>query len=187
MYMLNLTRDWTVDDALELPSDANRYEVIDGELLVTPAPALLHQRAVVELLVMLREYVRREQVGEVLAAPADIIFSRRRLVQPDVFVAPLVNGARPRGWTEVKTLVLAIEVLSPSTARADRVRKRTLFREEGVPDYWIVDLDARTIERSTPDEPRPDVIADRLVWHPAGAATPLVLDVAAYFDAILGG
>ena len=98
--------------------------------------------------------------------------------------APLVNGRRPEQFSEVGRLLVAVEVLSPSTARADRVAKRTLFRDEGVAEYWIVDLDARTIERSTPAENRPEILAERLVWHPEGALGPLKLNLVEYFVSV---
>src|SRR5207302_1949759 len=94
---------------------------------------------------LLAAYLEREPYGDVLLAPADVSFSRMRSVQPDVFVVPLVNGRHPRRFEDVGRLLLAIEILSPSTARADRVAKRALYREEGVAEYWIVDMDARTI------------------------------------------
>src|SRR5437868_1029615 len=168
MYMLSVNRRWTVDDLRDLPEDGNRYEVIDGELFVTPAPSLRHQEAIAEMHVRLREYLNREPVGHAYFAPADVIFSRTRAVQPDLLVVPLVNGHRPERFEDVGKLLLAVEVLSPSTARADRVAKRVLFRDEGVAEYWIVDLDARTIERSTPADPRVDVVVDRLEWLPTG-------------------
>ena len=186
MSMSQLTRQWTVGDVHALPDDGNRYEVIDGELFVTPAPAWRHQRAAFGLCTLLSDYLKRERVGDALMAPADVIFSTKRLVQPDVFVVPLVNGRRPEKFVDVGKLLLAAEVLSPSTARADRVAKRMLFRDEGVLDFWIVDLDARTVERSTPAEPRPEILVDELIWHPEGASTPLVINLPAYFDTVLG-
>lgn len=185
MHMSQLARQWTVDDIHALPDDGNRYEVIDGELFVTPAPRLRHQEAVVELLVLIREYLQRERVGHAFVSPADVIFSSRRLVQPDVFVTRLVNGRRPEEFVASSGLLLAAEVLSPSTARADRVAKRTLFRDEGVPEYWIVDLDARTFERTTPGDARPEIVVDSLTWHPEGASTPLIVDLGAYFERVL--
>jgi len=98
---------------------------------------------------------------------------------------PLVHGPRPKRFVEVGRLLLAVEVLSPSTARADRVTKRVLFRDEGVAEYWIVDLDARTIERSTPADPRVDVFVDRVDWRPEGAASPITIDLPAYFARVL--
>jgi Uma2 family endonuclease len=185
MSMPTLKRQWTAADLDDLPDDGNRYEVIDGELFVTPAPALRHQEAVAQLFLLLSDYLGKERVGHAHFSPADIVFSPRRAVQPDVFVVPLVDARRPESWSEIKGLLVAIEVLSPSTARADRVAKRTLFRDEGVPEYWIVDLDARTIERSTPSEPRPEILVERLEWRPQGASEPLVIDLAEYFAKVL--
>jgi Uma2 family endonuclease len=185
MHMPNLKRQWTVDDIQDLPDDGNRYEVIDGELFVTPAPSWRHQEAAGELYRLLGEYLRRERVGHVFIAPADVVFSPKRGVQPDVFAVPLVNGRRPEHFDDVKRLLLAAEILSPSTARADRVAKRTMFRDQGVPEFWIVDLDSRTFERSTPTDARPEILVDQLTWHPEGASNPLVIDVPAYFTAVL--
>jgi Uma2 family endonuclease len=86
---------------------------------------------------------------------------------------------------DVRRLLLAVEVLSPSTARADRVRKRALYRDEGVPEYWMVDLDARTFERTKPADDRPEVLAERVVWMPEDVREPLVIELVAYFAAVL--
>lgn len=185
MHMPTLKRHWTVDDLAELPDDGNRYEVVDGELFVTPAPSLDHQEAVLRLATLISEYVQREGVGHLVVSPADVTFSKSRSVQPDLFVVPPVAGRRPRHFRDVGRLLLAIEILSPSTARADRVAKRTLFREERVPEYWIVDLDSRTVERSTPADPRVEIASEQLIWQPAGAVTPLTIDLADYFALIL--
>ncbi len=185
MHMAQLARHWTVDDVHALPDDGNRYEVIDGELLVTPAPSWPHQTAALRLYSLLDEYLRRERIGYALAAPADVMFSLTRLVQPDVFVVPLVNGRRPKQFADVGRLLLAAEVLSPNTARHDRVSKRTLFHAEQVPEYWIVDLDARTFERSTPASTRPEILVDEVTWHPEGASMPLAIDLPRYFRAVL--
>lgn len=187
MRMPSIERMWTVDDIRDLPDDGKRYEIIDGELFVTPVPTWRQQEAVVEMYVCLRDYLRRTPVGHALLAPADVSFSPRRAVQPDVFVVPLVGGRRPESFDDVKQLLVAIEILSPATARADRVVKRRLFRDEGVAEYWIVDLDSRVVERSTPAEPRSEILVDRLVWAPAGAAAPLDVDLSAYFAAVLDG
>lgn len=185
MHMPAFRRQWTVDDLQDLPDDGQRYEVIDGELFVTPAPSFSHQRALGLLHRRIADYLDREPIGYVLFAPADITFSPTRAVQPDLFVAPGVAGRFPRSWADIKHLLLAVEVLSPSTARADRVVKRALYRDEDVPEFWIVDLDSRTFERSTPADARVEVHDERIEWLPAGASTPLVIDVAAYFAEIL--
>ena len=185
MYMPMVKRQWTADDLMSLPDDGNRYEIIDGDLFMTPAPAWRHQDAVGELFVLLREYVRREGVGHAVVAPADVLFSTHNVVQPDVFVVPLVYGRRPERFDDAGRLILAVEVLSAGTARADRVKKRTLYREQNVPEYWIVDLDARTFERSTPEDARPEILVDELTWNPEGAGAPLVIDLASYFATVL--
>jgi Uma2 family endonuclease len=183
--MPNLKRRWTVDDLLDLPDDGNRYEVIDGELFVTPAPSLNHQRAALLLARLLADYLATEPVGEVLIGPADVTFSRVRMVQPDVFVVPLVNGRRANRFDDVGRLLLVAEVLSPITARADRVAKRLMFREEGVAEYWVIDLDARAVERSTPVDSRVDIVVDRLEWLLEGASRPFTVDLPDYFARIL--
>ena len=118
MRMPTLKRRWTADDLADLPDDGQRYEVIDGELFVTPAPSLRHQRAIFELARILADYVESEGIGDMIIAPADVRFSDARNVQPDVFVMPLVDGRRPRRFEDAGRLLLAVEVLSPSTARA---------------------------------------------------------------------
>ena len=84
----------------------------------------------------------------------------------------------------IRELALAIEVLSPSSSRYDRVRKRPLYQRH-VPDYWIVDLDARLIERWASGDDRPEVLTESLVWRPSGAASALSLDIPALFESIL--
>jgi Uma2 family endonuclease len=185
MRMPTLKRRWTVADLDDLPDDGNRYEVIDGELFVTPSPSARHQDAVGRLYRLLAEYLDAERVGHVYVSPGEIVLSPHRAVQPDVFIVPLVDGQRPESFQDVRRLLVAAEVLSPSTARADRVSKRALFRDVGVPEYWIVDLDARTIERSTPGNSRPEILADRLEWVPDGATRTFVIDVADFFANVL--
>lgn len=176
---------WTAERALALPEDGNRYEVLDGALFVTPAPSFAHQAVLVRLFAPLLAYTDRQRIGRAMISPADIIFSPRRLVQPDIFVIPALPVPQ-RTWTDVKSLLLAVEVLSPSTARADRHRKRLIYQDQGVPEYWIVDADARMVERWRPADDRPEVMHAELRWAPAGAREPLVLDLPALFRDALG-
>lgn len=178
-------QEWTAEMARALPDDGQRYEVLDGELFVTPAPALRHQEAVKLLLLHLHTYLRSHRLGYAMASPADIEFSPRRLVQPDVFVAPPFEGRKPRHWREISTLLLAIEVLSPTTARADRVRKRAIYQGEGIPEYWIVDLDARLLERWRPGEGRPEIVTGTLDWRPVDGAPGLTIDLDALFKEVM--
>ena len=183
---------WTADRVRHELIDENRptprYEFIDGELLVSPSPEYHHQRAVVELYVLLREYLAREPVGEALVSPSDVEVAPNTTAQPDVFVIAADEVARlrrRRGYEPIRDILLAVEVLSPSSVRADRVKKRRFYLRTGV-EYWVVDLDTRVIERNAPGDPRVELHDDQLVWHPAGAAGPLVVDVADYFRRVLG-
>jgi Uma2 family endonuclease len=179
-----LPGEWTVEAWRQLPDDGQRYEVIDGVLYVTPAPRALHQEAVRRLVLLLSRYLDGTDAGHVMLSPAEIALTRARVVQPDVFVAPLVLGRPPREWDEISRLVLAVEVLSPSTASRDRTTKRCVYQQHA-DEYWIVDLDARIIERWRPADTRPEILETTLEWQPAGADTPLTLNLPAFFRDVL--
>ena len=136
----------TYSDYAALPDDERRYELHHGELSVTPAPSTRHQRAIVNLIALLHEHVRSRGLGEVFVAPTDCILSNVTVVQPDVFYIATDRLAiiSERGIEGAPTL--AVEVLSPSTAQLDRGRKMKLYAEHGVPYYWIVDPESRSIE-----------------------------------------
>ena len=174
---------YTADMVRVLPDDGNRYEAVHGELLVTPAPRLWHQDVLLRLARVLAGYLDRNPVGRVLTSPADISWSPDTLVQPDVFVADLAE-VRTLDWSKVKQLLLAIEVLSSTTARYDRFTKRRLYQEVGVPLYWIVDPDEKLVEVWTPDDALPVIRSDSVTWHPTGAEEPLTIRLAELFKAI---
>jgi Uma2 family endonuclease len=167
---------FTAELVRALPDDGNRYEVVRGELLVTPAPRAWHQEIVARLATGLRAYVAKEPIGHVFQSPADISWSPDTLVQPDVFVVPLAQ-ARTMDWAYMTDLLLAAEVLSPSSHRADRFTKRLEYQLHDVGTYWIVAPDERRVEVWTPRDSYPVFESRRLVWHPAGAATPFELDL----------
>jgi Uma2 family endonuclease len=172
--------EWTLEMLHALPDDGNRYELVDGELLVSPSPSLPHQRVVAELLMLLKPWARERQL-EAFIAPSAITFTPRRELQPDVFVVPYLAGRRVQDAGELVHLILAIEVLSPSTARHDRVTKRRVYAEQGVAEYWIVDPDARTVERWRPGDARPEVLTEMMEWAPPGVATALSIDLVELF------
>jgi len=181
MAMPAVAHYWTPEEVRALPDDGQRYEVVAGELLVTPAPKLPHQEAVGQLFRVLAAYLDGARVGHVMVSPADLTPEPGALVQPDLFVVPLVLGRRPRDWTDIGQLLLAVEILSPATARADRTVKRRLYQRAGVAEYWIVDLEARLVERWRPSDERPEVLTEELSWHPDLATTSLVLPLPAFF------
>jgi Uma2 family endonuclease len=162
------------------------YEVIDGELYVTPAPSLIHQRAVLKLALLLAPYVDERGVGEVIISPADVMFGPRNMVEPDLFVVPLVEGVPPHAWEDVGRLLLAVEVLSPSTLRTDRGKKRELYQRKGVPEYWIVDVQNRSVDRWRPNDSSPETVAETLEWQPDRFTEPLAIDLPDYFARVLG-
>jgi Uma2 family endonuclease len=176
--MPQTVESWTAERVRALPDDGLRHEVVDGEHLMTPSPRAPHQVALSELEALLRPYVREHGLGQVLHSPADIEFDPRTLMQPDLFVT---SHRRVRDWADAQPLRLAVEVLSPSTARADRFVKRRRYQRAGVPEYWIVDLDARLIERWRPGDERPEVLAESLDWRPDLSLPPLTLDLSRFF------
>lgn len=170
---------WTRERVLALPPDGNRYELIDGELLVSPTPRPAHQFAVLELALLIDQYVRVHGIGRSMPLPADLEPEPGQLTQPDLFVLP--PGPKFERWEEAPLPLLVVEVLSPSTARYDRGLKRHFYQRAGVPEFWIVDLEARLVERWRPDDLRPEILEATLHWQPVATAEPHVIDLVKYF------
>lgn len=166
---------WLPSDIWAFPDDGVRRECIEGTLLVTPAPSVTHQRVVIELLTEFVLWLRAHPVARALTAPADVRLTVDSVVQPDVFV----YTSRPA--LAAGHLMLAVEVLSPGTARHDRGVKRRFYQAHGVDEYWIVDVEAQLVERWRPADERPEVLQESIAWHPHGASNALVIDLAALF------
>jgi Uma2 family endonuclease len=163
-----------------------RVECVYGELVVTPGPAEPHQLVVARLVYVIARFIEEQGLAAVVyPAPADISWGRDDVtVQPDVFVVPrdmAREAHRTGGWSAIRHLLLAIEVLSESSRTADRFTKRRLYQDRAVPCYWIVDPRARVADVWTPERHFPIIERERLVWHPEGAAEPLVVDLATLF------
>ena len=130
----------TYEDYCNLPDD-ERYEIIDGELIMVAAPRRVHQASSRNIGTPLDTYVKANRLGEMYYAPTDVILSDINVVQPDIL---FVSNARAhiladegiRGAPD-----LVVEILSPSTARLDKVRKRELYARFRVPEYWQADVD----------------------------------------------
>lgn len=136
----------TYEDYCALPDDGLRYEIIEGFLFSEPSPRRAHQQVAANLLMILRAHAREHDLGEVYIAPFDVILDRRTVVVPDlVFVAQARAGVVTERAVE-GTPNLIVEILSPSTARRDRVAKLNAYARRGVPHYWLVDPAARTLE-----------------------------------------
>jgi Uma2 family endonuclease len=134
MTLLPRSRPLTADDLESMPEDGHRYELIDGTLIVTPAPARRHQRAVGELYLLLRQTCPASL--EVLLAPFDVKLAEDTVLQPDLLVTR-------RSDTTERNLpaapLLALEVLSPSTGHIDLSLKRARYEVARCPSYWVVD------------------------------------------------
>ncbi len=142
-------RKLTYSDYAAIPDDGKRYEVLEGGLLVTPAPSPLHQRVSFRLQQQLAQFFGARS-REVFAAPIDVIFSDHDILQPDLVIVERAQQVSARGIEGAPLLV--VEILSPSTRRRDRGLKARRYAELGVPHFWLVDLETRRIEcfRSTP-------------------------------------
>ncbi len=136
----------TYEDYCALPEDGKRYQLIEGDVDVTPAPTTTHQRVSQNLESVLRDHVRRNRLGVLFHAPIDVLLALDTVVQPDiVFVSrerrSLVTERGVEGPPD-----LVVEVLSPRTRRLDRTTKMRLYARCGVREYWLVDPEAQSLE-----------------------------------------
>lgn len=182
MGMLLQPTYYTADMVRALPDDGNRYELVWGELLVSPSPRRVHQRVVGRIFVLLSAYCTEWGAAEAVISPSDISWGDDSLVQPDVFAVP-IEQARANSWTAMQDLLLIAEVLSPSTAHYDRFQKRRLYQHHGVPWVWLLDIEREQVEVWTPQDLMPTIVRDELVWHPDGATAPLIINVEELFKA----
>jgi len=136
----------TFSDWLKLPDDGRLYELIEGELLVTPPPSVTHQRISRDLEFALMSYLRRTGQGEVLYAPVGVKLSDEDVLEPDLVVVLAAHSARVGAQVIEGPPDIVVEILSPGTAKRDLGTKRAKYASSGVPEYWIVDPAARVIE-----------------------------------------
>lgn len=136
----------TYEDYCGLPDDGRRYEILEGELAVTPSPSRSHQEFAANLLVALKPFVHAHDLGEVFIAPFDVILEKASVVVPDLcFVSRDRLGiVTDRGVEGAPDLV--VEILSPATARRDRAEKAQLYSRHGVRHFWLADPEARVVE-----------------------------------------
>ena len=177
---------WTEDEFYRARDGAppgERWELVDGEVLVTPAPHWVHQRVIARLFALIDPYVRAQAFGEAFLSPVDVKLEPGLVTQPDLLVVPS-GELRTRSDT-IRHLVLAAEVLSPSSARHDRVKKRPAYQRNRVSEYWIIDEQSRTIERWRPDDERPEIVSEELMWQPPEAGTAFLLSLPEFFRSVL--
>ena len=183
MLMVPSTSVWTLAELDRLPDDGNKYELVDGELFVTPAPSPAHERLALVLLRILAPFVWAQRLGDVYT-PRAVVRADGSEVEPDLMVRP-ATPALPKRWEQMPTPMLVVEILSRTTQRRDREQKRGFYLRTGVSEYWMVDRWSRSIRVVRRDAD--DLVAESaLEWRPDGAREALRIDVAAYFDEALG-
>ncbi|MDF0652186.1 MAG: Uma2 family endonuclease [Nitrospira sp.] len=142
--MIGLKQKLDYSDYAAVPDDGCRYEMVDGGLLVTPAPSPLHQRVSKRLQRCLEAYFEQRGLGEVFDAPVDVILTPHDVVQPDLVVVSQPTQVSERGIEGAP--LLAVEILSPTTRERDRTIKARRYSTLGIAHYWIVDPEARGVE-----------------------------------------
>lgn len=179
MHMAHAAKRWTLEELHSLPDDGNKYELIDGELFVTPPPSEEHEAILVRLSRILEPFVASNNLGFVYT-PRAVIRVAGSEAEPD----RMVRRPKPkegRDWDDAPIPILVVEVLSGSTRRRDLQGKRAFYTSAGVEEYWIVDPENRNVRivRSG----RPDVVTeDALIWSPSAATGSLSVAVPKLFS-----
>jgi Uma2 family endonuclease len=166
-----------VDEVHSLRDDGNKYELVRGDLFITPPPSDGHETILARLSRILDPFVAEHRLG-MLYHPRAVLRFDGSEVEPDLM------GRRPNPaghWETAPTPILVVEVLSDSTRRRDRVQKRKFYLDAGVPEYWIVDPDHLTLRVVRPAV-ADNLVTTQLTWSPSGATQPLVLALADVFS-----
>lgn len=178
-------RYWTPADLEQFPEgDGCKYECIDGELLVTPAPRFDHGFALHALARALAAAFgshNRVFYGVLGFRPEPMA-----VVEPDLVVFR-ESMSRRTTLDDPAGLSVLVEVLGPNTAKRDRGIKRRFYQRARIAEYWIVDLESRVVERWRPDDARPEVLHNALTWVDSATDTECHIDVAAFFEEVCGG
>lgn len=172
---------WTCEEYMKLPVEATRYEVIAGQLYITPPPPTRHQVAVTKLLIPMFTWADEEGgLGIMFRGPLDVLFGEGDFIEPDgIFVRrDRVEIIKEHGIEGVPDLI--VECVAPETAERDRGLKRDRYAFFGVPEYWVFDADNRTLEIYRNDGRsfhEPEVVRDRWTWQPLPDGPVLELDL----------
>ena len=178
MRMVTVTKQWTLEEVHSLPDDGNKYELVRGELFVTPPPTDPHETIAARLTRLLDPYVEAHGLGFVYRPRAVLRFEGSE-VEPDL----MVRQPQPHEdatWDEAPIPILVVEILSRSTRRRDQVQKRSLYMDAAVAEYWMIDPERRTI--TAVRWGREDAVArEDMSWFPAGASAPLTFGLVRVF------
>ena len=178
MHMPSAVKQWTLEEVHSLPDDGNKYELVRGELFVTPPPTDAHETVAARLSGILVPYVEQHGLGLVYHPRAVMRFAGSE-VEPDLMVRALHPGDRP-DWDDAPIPILIVEILSPGTRKRDQVKKRSLYINAGVAEYWMIEPERRTITAVRMGYE--DVVSrETMRWSPDGAAAELTFAVARVF------
>jgi Uma2 family endonuclease len=144
--MKTSVKPFTYDDYLALPDDGKRYEIIGGELSLTPAPSTRHQKIQIRLGALLLTHVDKYSLGSVFTSPTDLALSLVDIVQPDILYVAQGQSHIIAERNIVGIPNLIIEIVSPSSSKRDREEKLDLYQHYGLLEYWIVDPEIQTVE-----------------------------------------
>lgn len=176
--MATTIKRWTLEEVHSLPDDGNKYELLRGDLLVTPPPSVGHEEIAAVLGEILHAYVAVHGLGRVYH-PRAVIRALESEVEPDLMVRRVAPTA---SWAEAPRPDLVVEIVSGSTRRRDYGKKRQLYLDLEIPEYWIVDAEERSVRVVRPRSD--DQIARQILrWAPAAAATALAIDLPKLFRA----
>lgn len=171
-----------IEDLERFPDDGNRYELLDGVLLVTPAPLPAHQFVISRLQAALMAYVQTPGRAYVVGPGAVEIVPKTHL-EPDILVVPSGQPLN-RKWSAIRNWWLAVEVFSESSVIYDRDFKRNAYLAMGVAEVWLVDWLEEVVYVSRRSEPVDVPHTDTLIWHPATMERPLLLELAGVFEGL---
>jgi Uma2 family endonuclease len=167
-----VARAWTLEELHRLPEDGNKYELVFGELFVTPAPNEQHETIAARLTRILDPFVAAHGLGAVYR-PHAIMRHEGSEVEPDLMVRR-ERTRREGSWIGAPIPVLVVEIISGTTRRRDHLQKRRFYLETGVPEYWIVDGAERTVRivRSVGGD---ELVTTVISWRPAGVQAELTI------------
>ena len=178
MHMATNLKRWTLEELHRLPDDGNKYELVRGDLFVTPPPNDGHETILARLTAVLTRYVLAQQLG-LIYHPRSVLRFEGSEVEPDLMVrmpAPGINN----DWERAPRPILIVEVFSDSTRRRDEMDKRRLYADAAIDDYWMVDPEARALTVVRPGAPD-HLVTDAFEWNPRTASAPLVIRLAEIF------
>ena len=178
MRVATKVKQWTLEEVHSLPDDGNKYELVRGQLFVTPAPAGGHEAILARLSRVLEPYVAANRLG-LLFHPRAIVRFEGSEVEPDLMVRDPWPGDE-EDWDTAPLPILVAEVFSDSTRRRDQEQKRDLYMDAAIAEYWMIDLERRTVTIARPGQ-SDESVHDMLVWHPAGADASLTIQLAVLF------